>query len=210
MKKILPILIFLMVLSACTTKNAEQLNVEKPVNNVISTSSVNIDYQLRTSLHPMRIPFIRTEDGQKYYYDVPKLNEIAETPIELYVSDDGWLLSFACDYNEKAEDIDTAKDAVFEWFFKGVSSLFTVDDIGFVQISSNQETHSDLEMLKIEGKASDINNADQSDCWIYGYIFILEGRACSFVGMNLKNDSEKNKENVVTYIDHMADTLRSE
>ena len=84
------------------------------------------------------------------------------------------ILCYADPTNKIVEltDIDTAKDAVFEWFFKGVSSLFTVDDIGFVQISSNQETHSDLEMLKIEGKASDINNADQRDCWIYGYIFI--------------------------------------
>lgn len=120
---------------------------------------------------------------------------------------DNWWLGIVNDFNKTNCSIEEAAKLIFDLYFSGIKGYFYVDDKGFVESNSYKEKHSGIEMLKVEGTATNGKFESIGECWIYGYVFFLGDTPCGMIGMNNKDKSEEAKAEIKMYIDTMVDTL---
>lgn len=213
MKKIICILLCMLILLGCSSKKEEE-----PVNedNVIventkeGTEEVN-DSNKKTYDTYSLYSGVKS-DGKSWYYDVPNLNEIDLGNAKTFANGDSWWLAFALDILEETNDLDEAYELGLEAYYSGVRDYFRPSENGFAPDKKEKVKILDFDMYKFEGYIDNIKNYEgpSTNCWIYGYSFIIGNTPCAVLGMTYEDNSDQAKKDIVMYVDDMVNSLRAQ
>lgn len=210
MKKLICIFMCMLVLIGCSAKKNSG-----PITDISNQPETGEDTHIKSTNKPDYDTYsayigVRNKEGA-WYYDVPYLNEVPRGYGMLFLNGDDYFLAKVGDYFKENEvnNLEEAKDVAIDMFLNTIDDyIFYVDENGFIEASSSYEIHSGMEMLKIEGTATDAKYKEVTgECWIYGYIFILDGKTIALMGMNERDKTEETKDTIRTYVDDMANSL---
>lgn len=213
MRKIICILLCMAVLLGCSNKKEESPAVNEKTENQatekIEEKEENNNTQDKKYDTYSLFTGVKTEEGS-WYYDVPNLNEIKLGNAKTFANGDSWWLAFAKDILTEANDLDSAFTLSIEAYYTGVSDYFIPSDEGFVPEKTEKVKVSDFEMYKYEGYVVNAKNSvgPSTNCWIYGYSFIIGNTPCAMLGMTYEDDSDQAKKDIVMYVDDMVKSLR--
>lgn len=213
MRKPICIMLCLMILFGCSTKKGNNpitennnqpdiSNKEQETKNKIN----KVDYDTY-SLYSV----VDTDEGS-WYYDAPYLNEVKLGKAKTFLNGDKWWLAYAVDTTRETNNLDEAFDISIKAYYSGVSDYFVPSDEGFVPEKKEKVKVLDFDMYKYEGYITNIKNYEgpSTNCWIYGYSFIIGNTPCAMLGMTYEDDSDEVKEQIIMYVDDMVNSLRPE
>lgn len=215
MEKLLCILTCLFVLVGCSgekdknpviEENKQNQTEEKNQKKYDAPSAENKAYDTYSLFSG-----VKTEDGS-WYYDVPYLNEVKLGNAKTFLNGDSWWLAFAKDILTEASSLDDAFDLSIKAYYSGVKNLFVPPEEGFNPTTKELVKVLDFDMYKYEGYIQNINHKEgpSSNCWIYGYSFIIGNTSCAMLGMTFEDDSDQAKKDIIMYVDDMVQSLRVE
>lgn len=213
MKKLICILLCMFVLLGCSAKeespnikNEEKTEIKNENKENTASESDNSSYETYT-LYSV----IDTDEGS-WYYDVPYLNEVKLGKAKTFLNGDKWWLAYAADTTKEINNLDEAFDISIKAYYSGVSDYFIPSDEGFVPEKKEKVKILDFDMYKYEGYVANAKNYEgpSTNCWIYGYSFIIGNTPCAMLGMTYEDDSDQAKKDIVMYVDDMVKSLRAE
>ena len=212
MKRIFITLLCCLLISGCGRKSDDINTMDNNHNkneNVTQSeeNNPNTSKENETTFDSYEI-YLGIDRGKLgWYAKVPYLNEVNKGSVKMFTSGNDWWLAFVKDSDQTTKDLEEAKNVLFDIYFKKIEGYFIVDDNGFVENFSTNEQHSGIEMNKIEGIVNNSEYEDIGECWVYGYIFMLEDTPVGLIGMNCLDKTEEAKNTIKMYIDAMVDTL---
>lgn len=213
MKRLICILMCLLTLVGCSNgknlaanENTQNQTEEKNQkgDNVPSVENKAYDtYSLFTG--------IKTEKGS-WYYNVPYLNEITRGNATTFVNGDNWWLAFALKVSAETNDLDEGFELALKAYYSGVQNYFVPPEEGFNPEVKELVEVLDFDMYKFEGNIQNTKSSTgaSTNCWIYGYSFIIGNTPCAMLGMTYEDNSDQAKQDIMMYVDNMVNSLRVE
>ena len=213
MKKLICILLSVFVLIGCSSKvETPNKNNDDKIENQTENREGTTNIDDSPEYNTYRLYTVIDTDEGSWYYDVPYLNEIKLGKAKTFVNGDKWWLAYAMDSKNETNDLDEAFDISIKAYYSGVKNYFVPPEEGFNPETKELVKVLDFDMYKFEGYIENTNHKEgpSSNCWIYGYSFIIGNTPCAMLGMTFEDDSDQAKKDIVMYVDDMVQSLRVE
>ena len=111
------------------------------------------------------------------------------------------------DTNVDATSLDDAHDKAIKCYIDNI--YMEADIMNVVAVNESVETINGIEMYRYEGYAEIELDKRMQEAYAIGYSFILEGKACTVIGVVLELDqTEKMMDDMEKNVDMMIKTLR--
>lgn len=212
MKKLICIFMCMIVLIGCSNKK-EDSTITDENNQTEVTEGVQKESQDKTDYETYpRFAGIKTDEGS-WYYDAPQyFNEVKLKLARSFLNGDRWWFSFAKDIGVKTNDLDEAYEYGLNAFYTGMDDYFWPTEAGFNPDKKELVNISGFDMYKVEGYIdnSKSTKGNSTNCWIYGYTFIIGGIPCSVMGLTYEDNSEEAKQDIMMYVDNMVQSFHIE
>lgn len=214
MKKIICIMLCLLFVVGCSLKKEENSVNDKGTQTEISEKQEQKENEeTNKTIYDTYSLYsgVKSESGS-WYYDAPYLNKIERGKAVIFANGDNWWIGFGMDLSEETSNLDDAYDLGINAFYSGIRAYFEPAEEGLIIDKKEKTTVLDFEMYKLEGDVQNIKHESgtSSNCWVYGYTFIIGNTPCAMLGMTFEDNSDQAKKDIVMYVDDMVKSLRAE
>ena len=187
------------ILCGCQSEDSNSQNTEQPqVNNEENNDKNETGYT-------DELPIEAKIGLRDYYINFPAWSVYDRSFAKVCNNQESIITII--DTMEDATSLDDAHDKAIKCYIDNI--YMEADIMNVVAVNESVETINGIEMYRYEGYAEIELDKSMQEAYAIGYSFVLEGKACTVIGVVLELDqTEKMMDDMEKTVDMMIKTLR--